>query len=198
MQLKQHSLEQCGHSRASRSFSMQIKHRNTSAMLWKRTGRGCCYRLRFTRATTALPGGTPSSATAVPSRSARPGSTAVPHASSHPFCAALLQGTAPPPPRPRYGTPHPRRSGAVFSNPRYAAEPRAAPHSAAQRTWAAPLRERNRRPPLTSTLCSSMAAALPEGAGFPRLPRSHTKAGSARSRRGQAAHRRSAPGRPQP
>lgn len=73
-----------------------------------------------------------------------------------------------------------------------------APPRAAQRTWAAPLRERNRRPPLTSTLCSSMAAALPEGAGFPRLPRSHTKAGSARSHRRQAAHRRSAPDRPQP
>lgn len=196
MQLKQHSLEQCGHSRASRSFSMQIKHRNTSAMLWKRTGRGCCYRLRFTRATAALPGRSPSSATAVPSRSARPGSTAVPHASSHPFCAALLQGTAPPPPGPV--TAHRTRDvPAPYSPTRVTPQSRAPPRTA-QRTWAAPLRERNRRPPLTSTLCSSMAAALPEGAGFPRLPRSHTKAGSARSRRGQAAHRRPVPGRPQP
>ncbi len=33
---KQHSLEQCGHRRASRNFSMQIKHRKTSAKLWKK------------------------------------------------------------------------------------------------------------------------------------------------------------------
>lgn len=33
MQLKQQSLEQCGQRRASLSFSMQIKHRNTSAIL---------------------------------------------------------------------------------------------------------------------------------------------------------------------
>lgn len=33
MQLKQQSLEQWGQRRASRSFSMQMKQRNTSAML---------------------------------------------------------------------------------------------------------------------------------------------------------------------
>ena len=33
MQMKQQSLEQWGQSRASRSFSMQMKHRNTSARL---------------------------------------------------------------------------------------------------------------------------------------------------------------------
>jgi len=175
MQLKQHSLEQCGHSRASRSFSMQIKHRNTSAMLWKRTGRGCCYRLRFTRATTALPGRTPSSATAVPSRSARPGSTAVPHASSHPFCAALLQGTAPPPPRPRYGTPHPRRSGAVFSNPRYAAEPRAAPHSAAHLGRA----PEGAQPPPAAHLHALLVhgRGSPGGSGLPPAPSVAHKSG---------------------
>lgn len=35
MQLKQQSLEQCGQRRASLSFSMQMKQRNTSAMLCK-------------------------------------------------------------------------------------------------------------------------------------------------------------------
>lgn len=37
MQLKQQSLEQCGQRRASRSFSMQMKQRKTSAMLCKET-----------------------------------------------------------------------------------------------------------------------------------------------------------------
>ena len=33
MHIKQHNLEQCGHSRASRNFSIQIKHLKTSAKL---------------------------------------------------------------------------------------------------------------------------------------------------------------------
>lgn len=37
MQLKQQSLEQCGQRRASLSFSMQMKQRNTSAMLCTET-----------------------------------------------------------------------------------------------------------------------------------------------------------------
>lgn len=115
------------------------------------------------------------------------------------LCRAPSRNRSAAPPAPlRHTAPATFRRRILQPALRRRAARRPAQRSAAQRTWAAPLRERNRRPPLTSTLCSSMAAALPEGAGFPRLPRSHTKAGSARSRRGQAAHRRPAPGRPQP